>query len=341
MELSLLDRLTYILSSTEDKIHLLEDIAFLLDQDMPSSDIAIDLQKGSGFERTVGKHLERAIENSQTFDVVFEPLLSPITLQTLKAGINNGDTSQGFKDACKAMKLNEGLFGSLIRSYIFPVFKILGVVLATGFVGDYIFSQLVELLPPRKWDFFSQFMYGYTTSIVDGWLEIVLSTVGLLLLAWLITVKVVGTPRKYIDKLPFFRQYRILNGGMMLSSLSTLLNADEPLLSSVQFLQNNSNHYMKYHLTLIEDNINNSKGVLGKTLKTGMVNERDIHRLSRSIPDSEIGDRLMLSAQSHNTVLGRQITTLGKVNKYVFMVVFISSLLSLFGSVLLVSLSIQ
>lgn len=341
MEISLLDRLTYLLSSTEDKIHLLEDIAFLLDQDMPASDIAIDLQKGSSFERIIGKNLERAIENSQTFDVVFEPLLSAITLQTLKAGINNGDSSQGFKDACEAMKLNEGLFGSLIRSYIVPILKILAVVLATGFAGEFIFSQLVEILPPKKWDFFSQFIYGYTTSIVEGWHKIIASTVGLILLTWFITVKVVGKPRKYIDKLPFFRQYRILNGGMMLSSLSTLLNADEPLLSSVQFLQNNSNHYMKYHLSLIENNINNSKGVLGKTLDTGMVNERDIHRLSRSIPDSEIGDRLMLSAQSHNTVLGRQITLLGNVNKYFFMFFFIASLLSMFGSVLLVALSIR
>lgn len=341
MGISLLDNLTYKLATTEDKIHLLEDIAFLLDQDMSSMDIAIDLQKGSSFEQVVGKNMEKAIEKSQSLDAVFEPLLSATTLQTLKAGINNGDTSKGFKDACQALTLNEGLFGALILSYLVPIFKVLAVVLVSGFLGDYIYSQLVELLPPRKWDLFSQFMYNYATTIVEKW-KLILAVVGMfILLAWFVTVHVVGKPRRYIDKLPFFKQYRILNGGMMLSSLSTLLNADQPLLSSVQFLQKSSNRYMYYHLTLIQENINNSKDVLGKTLNTGMVNERDIHRLSRSIPDSEIGDRLLLSAQSHNTILERQIKFLGNFNKYFFMFFFVGSLLSVFGSVMLVALSIQ
>ncbi|QFT13397.1 hypothetical protein [Vibrio sp. THAF190c] len=341
MEIGFLDNLTYKLSSTEDKMHLLEDIAFLLDQDMPSVDIAIDLKKGSGFEKVIGKNMEIAIENSQPLDVVFKPLLSPTTLQTLKAGINNGDTSKGFKEASRALQLNEGLFGKLVFSFIIPVFKIVLVMMAVGFIGQYIFSQLVEIQPYKKWDFFSRFMYEYTGFVAGNWIQIVSGVIAFFVLVWFITTKLVGPPRAFIDKLPFFKQYRILNGGLTLSSLSTLINADEPLLDSVQFLQKNSNFYTRYHLSKIEDNIHKSQGVLGETLDTGMINERDIHRLSRSIPDSEIGDRLLLSAQSHNTILERQISNLQKLTKLIFMVFFIGSLLTLFVSIFMVALSIN
>lgn len=341
MEITFADKLTYKLASTEDKLNLIEDIHFLLNQDMPTMDIAFDLQKGSGFEKVVGTNLERAIEQSRPLHEVFEPMMSSTTLQALKAGINGGDTAKGFSDASKAMKLSEGLFGKLILSYIVPIFKILAVVLATGFLGDFVFSQLVQTSPVKTWDFFSQSMYSYTLAIQSNWELIIAFTIGFLIIVWLICTQLVGVPRKLIDKLPFFKQYRLLSAGSTLSSLSTLLNADEPLLESVWFLKKSANKYTKYHLNKVEENINRSRGVLGNTLNTGMLNERDVHRLSRSIPDNEVGDRLLLSAKNHNTQLERQILKLQRFNYYFFLIFFVGSLGCIFGSVFLVALNIR
>lgn len=341
METSFADKLTYKLASAEDKLNLLEDIYFLLNQDMPTLDIALDLQKGSSFEKVVGANMERAVEQSKPLHEVFEPLMSSTTLQALKAGINGGDTAKGFSDASKAMQLSEGLFGKLIRSYTFPILKILAVVLATGFLGDFVFSQLVQTSPVKTWDFFSQFMYSYTLSVQSNWELIIVFTFGIIGLVWLMCTQVVGLPRRFIDKLPFFKQYRLLSAGSTLSNLSTLLNADEPLLESVWFLKKSANKYTNFHLNKIEENINRSRGVLGNTLNTGMINERDVHRLSRSIPDNEVGDRLMLSAKNHNTLLERQILKLQRINYYLFLIFFVGSLACVFASVFLVALNIR
>jgi type II secretory pathway component PulF len=341
MTVSFFDNLTYKLASAEDKLNLMEDIAFLLDQDMPLTDIAIDLKKGSSFEKIIGQNLEASIQNSRPLYEVFAPLLTKPTLQALKAGTDNGDASKGFKDAREAMLLAEGLFGQLISSYIVPTIKMLGVMLGSSFLGDYIFQQLVVVSPPARWSFFSKGVYDYTQFVVNNFSTIIGFVFALFLTAYFVTTQVTGPIRGFIDKLPFFKQYRTLCAGITLSNLATLMNSDQSLIFSVKFLQKDASNYIKYHLGRVEENITNSKGILGKTLNTGMVNERDIHRLNRSIPENEVGDRLQLSAESHNTILKRQIETLEKVNKFAFLIFFVGSLGVIFASVFLVALSIK
>lgn len=341
MQVSTIDKFTYFLASTEDKINLLEDISFLLKQDMPLVDIAIDLQKGSGFEKVIGDNMQVAIDQSISLDHVFTPLLSKTTLQTLKSGINSGDVVRGFDDAKKALELNEGQLLKLIKAYLIPTLKLLALAMGLGFFGDFIFSQLVESLPPQKWGFLSQSVYSVTGGIVESWLTILTLCAVSFVAVWFTCSQVTGPFRKYLDYLPFYKQYRILNAATTLSNLSVLLNADMALRKSVRFLHDSSNKYSQYHLSRIEKNIQNSRTVLGKTLDTGMINNRDIHRLSRQIPENEIGDRLQMAADSHNTILQRQVDRLAVITKNSFLFMCMASVASLFGAVFLVVLDIR
>lgn len=344
MSNNLSDKFTIFFASTEAKANLLLDIARQLQRDSSLSDVADDFEKyGSSLEKMVGKRLKTATKNAKPAHTAMEGIISDMSLEAIKSGEETGKLADGFLLAKMAVENNEGLFGSLVRGHIIPIIKILVVIIGLSVLADYIFSQMLELVPLRKWPSLSQSVYGLTSAINDYKLIIIAMVAMLVTAVGLLCKFSTGSFRSLLDKLPFFKQYRILNASLMLTSIGVLLRADLPMLSAVSFQEKKASRYVAWHLNTIRQNIKRVKngGTVGQMLDTGLINIREVNRLSRAIAENEIADRIEDSAKDHFIQLEREIKHLNALNKYLFLAILIFSVLTMFASVFFLVLSIN
>ncbi|WP_428775952.1 hypothetical protein [Vibrio sp.] len=344
MELSIFDLITVKLTGAKDKAQMIEEMGRLLQQDMPLTDVARDFETfGSTLEKMVGKRLRIASDNGIAIHLAFEGIISDTAFETMKAGEAAGDMVEAFDKTKIAIQNSEGLFGMLLMSFVIPILKFLALALAIGFLGEYIFSMLKDLSPYGRWPGLSQVFYGYVSFIYQNWVAIIGSVVGLFVTVHLVKSKMTGGLRNYIDVLPFFKQYRLLTAGATLNALATLIHSDIALLKAIEILQSKAEPYSKWHLGMIELNIQKARsgGSLGQMLDTGLINEREVNRLSRTISDNELGDRIMHSSDEHNYLLKKQTERINYWMKIAFMVLLFSHIILLFASVMFLILSIQ
>ncbi|MDF9399138.1 hypothetical protein [Vibrio sp. 1180_3] len=344
MKLSFLENLSIKFTAVSDKINLLEDIANLLSGDMAIIDVALDLSEfGQPIEKLVGKRMYYAIRNTKPIYTAFEGIVSEITLQTIKAGEESHDLASGFLRAKEALEASEGLIGKLLKAFIIPGVKLLCVFLATGAIGNYVFSQLTMMTPLGRWPSISQMYYHYSQFLYENSIAIILGTLSLPIVVYVVVNFVHGPIRNRIDMIPFFKQYRLMSAGATLSTMATLLNANLSTLKMLQFLKGRTTRYCRYHLALMESNVTNNvgKGNIGYILDTGLIDARENNRLKRASGASTVGDRLQASANEHNLKLKRQIDKINSITTTGFLVLLYSSLLGFFSAVVFLVLSIN
>lgn len=344
MKLSLNDKLTVLFTNPKYKIDLLNDVARSLQQEYSIPAIAKDFQTfGSSFEKLAGRRIAEATLRTKPLYSAFEGLISELSIQTLRSGDNSGDIAQAFKKAATSLETSEGLFYELTISYIIPILKLFGILIATGFIGEQVYSQLESILPKARWPTISIIFYEFSSFFYDYWLIVILALIFTFSAMSFSIRYCTGEPRDLLDKLPFFKQYRILIASQLLNQLSTLLNSGKPLLETVQWLSKKESPYCKSHLKKIERNITEVKrsGNIGHIFNTGLINQREVTRLQRSIPENQLGDYFSNAAENHTIQLKRNVQIFKFVSNFVFLLTAYTILLWFFISVFFLILSVQ
>lgn len=344
MNISLLDRITITTASSKAKVDLLKDIARNLEQDMPIPDIASDFIKyGSSLEKLVGLRMRAMTEKGHPTYMAFDGVVSNLAYQTLQTGEGTEQLSVAFLKAAKAIESSEALFMDLALSYVVPMIKVACIFIIVAVISNEIFSQLKMILPQARWPGMSKSFYSLITIIYQNWISIIAGMLAFWITTYSIMKNTTGVARSYIDKLPFFKQYRVLTASGVLAQLSTLLNAGKPMLEAVRWVGANQDRYGKWHLRKMEKNILEAKnsGNLGHILDTGLINEREVYRLRRSIPDNQIGDILNYTGINHNITLKRGVDIVKVVASIVVKIIGLSMMLWFFSSVFFLILSVS
>ncbi|MFC5079642.1 Toxin coregulated pilus biosynthesis protein E [Vibrio thalassae] len=342
--LGALERLSLTLTSVDQKVNLLEDVSELLASDMSMVDIADDLMRfGDSLEKLVGKRIKYAVDHTKPVYTAFEGVVSEITLQTIKAGEESHDLATGFIRAKEALQASEGLIIKLLKAFLIPGFKLTLLLLITGHVGDYIFKQLMMTSPVAKWPSLSQLFYAYSDTLYQSTYKIIAIALLIPIVSYIVIQFVHGAPRSVIDKLPFFKQYRLMSAGASLSTMATLLNADMATLNVFRFMATRTTRYIRYHLEMMEQNLVNNvgRGNIGHILHTGLIDARETNRLKRGNVAITLGARLQKSANEHNKTLVRQIEKINQMTHYIFIFLLYGSLLAFFSAVFFLVMSIN
>ena len=336
------NRFSIFMSSSTDKATMLLDISRQLARDANMDEISKDFSTyGNTLEKIIGQRIAWTLKNGQPPYHAFEGVVNDLTLEAIKAGVETGNMATGFLLAKESLEKSDGMFGSLIWGFLIPIAKILSILLGGGFLGNYIFGQLKGLTPVRRWPGISQFTYGFTSFIAENFMLIVMLILAAILITTLIIKYVTGNTRRFFDSLPFFKQYRIMTAAITLTSMAMLIKADKPILATVQFLERKAKKYVRWHLGQMRQNITRVKGTgsIGNMLDTGLINTREITRLSRPMEITVIADRLEESAEEHSIMMQRQIARIKSVNQAVFYVSLVGMIGLIFVSVIFMALS--
>lgn len=341
--LTLGERITVFFSNAEAKANLMLDVSRQLARDASIKEIADDFDKyGNSLEKLIGKRLKWTLQNAKAPFYAFEGIVNNLTLETIKTAVETDKMADGFMLAKESVEKSEGLFGSLVFGFIWPSIKIIAVLLGVSLLGQYVFSQLTQIVPVRRWPGLAQITYDITGAISDS--ATVLLVFFALVVIWVsITIRfATGRVRQVIDKVPFFKQYRIMTASLTLTSLSMLLKSGISFLDAIKFLEKRSKPYVAWHLKEIRRNITRVKGAsVGQMLGSGLVNDREIQRLSRPIEENMIADRLTDSSSEHSLQLERQIKRIKFTNNIIFILFLVLSVALVFSSVLFLVLSIN
>lgn len=344
MKMSAMDKVNIFLAGTNQKVELMIDIARLLEQDLSLPEIAADFESfGSSLEKLVGKRIRYTTTNARPINEAFEGVISNLAVQTLKSGESSGDLASAFRQSVEAIESNEGLFGALVRGYTVPIIMLLGIAIAISMLPSLVFDQLKSMQPYGRWPMISRTLYDLSVSLAENRLFLTVSTLMLFVAVGVATSKLTGPVRTVLDKAPFFKQYRLVQANSILRQLATMIDAGVSLVESVEWVKSQQNTYAAHHLKKIARNIQEVKqaGNLGRLMATGLINEREVNRLTRPVAENMMGDMLKMSADNHKVQLQRKVVQVKVVGKFLPLAVLLFTLIWLFASVFFLILSVS
>lgn len=345
MSVGFIDKFSVVvLTNLEQKLSLLDDIEDQLRDDTPITEIAEDLVKfGTGMDVIVGKQIQATLGESKPVYQAFDGLLNDITVQTIKSGEEADDLARGFADAQKSLSASEGYFFSLIKAFLVPMAKIMGLIIGFGYGGEYAYGQMKMLAPVQTWPAISQWIYELSISIYANQILIIIGFIFIPVITFGIITFWLGDSRRFVDKLPFFKQYRLLTASASLSSLATLLGSDTPIRDSVEFLQERASGYGAYHFERMLEQIghNTGKGNVGYALDTGLINAREITRLKRLSTDADLSKKLQNMSTTHSKQLVSQIKRIENLTAILWPFAMYGTLLVFGGSIMMMAMSIR
>ncbi|MGR5296807.1 hypothetical protein ACPV5U_24335 [Vibrio mediterranei] len=344
MSIGIIDKFSVVLTNLEQKLSLLDDIEDQLRDDTPITEIANDLVKfGTGIDVIVGKQIQETLGASKPVYQAFDGILNDITVQTIKSGEEADDLARGFADAQNSLRASEGHFFSLIKAFLVPMVKIMGLIIGFGYGGEFAYGQMKMLAPVQTWPAISQWIYELSTSIYANQLLIVVGFILVPIVTYGIITFWLGDSRRFIDKFPFFKQYRLLTASASLNSLATLIASDTPIRESVEFMQERASGYGAYHLERMIEQIghNTGKGNVGYALDTGLINAREITRLKRLSTDVDLSIKLQNMSVTHSKQLVAQIKRIESVTTILWPFMMYGSLLIFGGSIIMMAMSIR
>lgn len=344
MKLDLGDKLTVLLSSAKAKEDLMTDISRSLRQDFSIPDIAKDFEKfGTRLEKLAGKRMGIATQQAKPTYTAFEGIINPIAMQALRASEETGDVAEAYQTSALAIQSSEGLLFNILKAYITPIIKILGLLSIISIIANEVFAQLTSMVPRAKWSGISSSFYDLAIFVYHKWFVILILLLTFFLLIGLIVTQLVGRARLHLDNLPFLKDYRALVAVSVLVQLGTLINAGKPFKEAIDWVKQQQNSYGRWHLSKIARNLNEVKrsGNIGHTLQTGLISDREADRLKRPIPENLIGDRLKQSGENQRTILKRKVDRMNANSEVFVLLASYAIMIWFFGAVTFLILSIQ
>ncbi|MGR5465264.1 hypothetical protein ACPV5G_20210 [Photobacterium damselae] len=226
---------------------------------------------GNKQEKAMGQAALNAMESGGTFSSAIEPWLNTMAWEALMAGEKIGDWAKGIINALGIMDVGNKVGGSIFLALLQPIGTILVMLAAMAAAHISFFPKIADLYPPSRWAGLSTF-----ANEMGGWLVSWAGTVGIafaLLLGFVIYTlyQSTGAFRAKLDKLPIYRQYRMIQANNLLRSMGNLALAGFGLKESINSTLKHANRYQAYHLKLARKHIGKGERNVGRIFNTGLL----------------------------------------------------------------------
>lgn len=176
------------------------------------------------------------------------------------------DISTGFKGLMDYNKKVKEMNSALLKALAYPgmLFGI-SIVVVWYFSISLIPALTAALTPDMSLSSASEMMIDLSNNFYIYLIIICVSTVGLIiLLSWALP-NYNGKYRRFLEKIPPFSIYRIVNGCGFLNALAALSNSGYQQYEAIEEMKENSTKYLGYRLELIAEQIKGAKN-LGSAL---------------------------------------------------------------------------
>lgn len=250
----------YISINHRKKLYKL--LADLLDDGVPLFE-ALNLI-GSDGEKVYGKsfikHLTKIIDKMKSSSSVTDVLagtVPPQYLTVINAAERSGQLSQGLRMLVAMVEKQSEIVAMVRGSMMMPIVMFIVVLLVIMGYSIQVFPTFIAVLPVDKWPGVSQGLYGFGNYLAGGGILTILGgAVGIFFLIRLSMPLMKGELRtRFIDPLPPYSYFRIIQLGMFLRMLSTLLLNGIPMLEALNLMKERASPFLNYHLGIFTGNM--------------------------------------------------------------------------------------
>ncbi|WP_178306567.1 type II secretion system F family protein [Vibrio algicola] len=298
----------------ESKFFNLEKQGVLLYQILRLSKVGINqreiasqlVQYGSSIEKKIGNEIFTAIDNGDTFSSALKPWFNRIVWESILAGEISGDWNNGIKHAIETIHLQNVSTIVLIKTLMKPILGLIGLLFACACSYWYFFPMMSGLLPMAHWGGMSiaAYKFGYFWATYGSiLLGVFLSTIITIMIMLPLAPIANGRLRQLLDLLPIFSHYRLILATNLFRSMSNLTRAGIPLLEAIEHIEKDTSLYMKWHLSLAQDNINTGNENIGDILNTGLIDEQNIRTLKILGTTGDLFHIFLNASELHSSLL--------------------------------------
>ncbi len=203
------------------------------------------------------------IGRGQNLSDCFEGWVPPTELVILKTGEDTGRYEEAF-DQCISLSTDIGnIRGGIKKASIMPAIAFavgLSMLIAAR---QKMIPMLSSLVPMEHWRQLSLDFYDLTESVGGNPVATVGGVIATIVaLGWAIpNLQIPSLPafRGNLDKVPPFSYYKQIQISIFLRSLATLIESNVRLKDAAQLLHDNSNNYLRPHMSDFLDKVNGAK----------------------------------------------------------------------------------
>ncbi len=171
-------------------------------------------------------------------------------VQIIRAGERSGDLSSSFKDVINLIISKRKIVSAVVTGATYPIVLIGMVTLLLNQIANNMVPQFARILPVEKWTgpavvlkFIADWVTGYG----------MVTLIGLICLfawiAWSLPNLNKSRFRKYLDKIPPWSIYRMLNGSTFLLNVALMLKAGIRVQEILEIMRKNGSPWLKVRIS--------------------------------------------------------------------------------------------
>lgn len=327
------------ISQSQRKI-LYNLLADLLDDGVPLYD-ALNLICNDDGERVYGRAFIKKLtlimdkmKSSSSVTDVLEGVVPPQDLTILNAAERSGQLSQGLRMIISMVEKNDEIVSSLRKSLISPIMLFVIVLLVIMGYSLQVFPTFLGVLPLQNWPPITQSLYGFGKYLSEGgFVTIMVIFVIVIVLIRASMPLISGNIRSLIiDKVPPYSYYRIMQVGVFLRMLSTLMLNNVPMVDALNLMKERTSPYMGYHLSKFTNNMKSGRSYK-ESLDTGLLTPEMLLTVNIYAGMDSFNETVKKMAEKCDDKIKTDIEKLSGILKNLSLVTLAVSVVWIFGAI--------
>jgi len=280
MRLKIYRRMSRLLRRGEDQLAMLKNLYKVVSKN--------GKRKNSVEARIVNDWLRRR-EMSETLAGAIGHWVPFEEVVLLEAAIRDGDYSTVLPDIEAVLKGRKGIAGAITGALLYPVLLFTAsCILLTSFAQSIIPGFLQSLPKGQPLPSEAELVMNAGSILGDYWFAIIALVFGFASLVPVLLVRWTGKGREYLEYIPPFSIYRMIQGVSFLKAYAVLRNSGLPQRESVEKILQNSKGYMRSRIMPVPVLIRGGKTFAEALSLTGHVfPSPDINDELLTVPDGE------------------------------------------------------
>ena len=326
--------------SQTHRLELYNLLADLIDEGVPLFD-ALTLVNSDDGAKVYGKGFIKKLEiivdkmkQSSSVTEVLAEVVPPQDLTVINAAEQAGQLSDGMRMLVAMLKKNDELISKLRQALITPIVLVIIVLVVIMGYSLNVFPTFLGVLPLSSWPQVTKNLYGFGNYLAQGGLPtilIVAAGVSALVRASMPLIK--GEFRnRYLDKVPPYNYYRIMQLGLFLRMLSTLMANNIPMVESLNLMKQRASPWMKYHLEHFTKNMSDGKSYKD-SLDTGFLTAQMLLTINVYSSLDSFADTVTKMAENCDSKIVQDIETLSGIMKNLSMICLAGAVMWIFAGI--------
>lgn len=258
--------------SNKKQVSFLRSLLSLVKSNMTQKEIAINLYEyGAAQEKIMGYLALEGLEEGISFTRSAKPFFDTMAWEAMLAGETMNNWTKGILNALKVLEVNGKVGAGMFLVLLRPIGLLVFMAIASVVASNQFFPTIKDIYPINRWDTLSVFAYEIGVFFTNWGLFILGVIAAISVGIYFTLIYFIGNSRISLDKLPIFRQYRLVLGSNLLRSIGNLSLAGFGIKESIQSVLKTSNKYQAWHLEKALRNISDGKQNIGNIFDTGLL----------------------------------------------------------------------